>query len=308
MWQTDFTLLQESLKKDLVPAVIGAGACLLFLRSGFLGFFFLVPLGFMAFRYNYTVAWKTLFLAIAGNLILSFIINSARGNLSAAIAWDIMYFSLLASIFTWVIAPFPSFSLKIPGSMRLMLGSCVGAALFIWLFYQAMATPAFTQYIDTMINTILALYQSSGSDVVQNALLQSITAEMVLETMKSILLRGGSLISCVILLFAGRQISMALVRIVYRNSFRDTEGNPVKAGTFSSFHVHPNMIWVLSVSLPMIILVNIFKLEIPEIILWNLLILCGILYLAQGFGIMRFFLAKPAVSPFLRFFLPQSCY
>ena len=185
-----------------------------------------------------------------------------------------------------------------------MLGSCVGAALFIWLFYQAMATPAFTQYIDTMINTILALYQSSGSDVVQNALLQSITAEMVLETIKSILLRGGSLISCVILLFAGRQISMALVRIVYRNSFRDTEGNPVKAGTFSSFHVHPNMIWVLSVSLPMIILVNIFKLEIPEIILWNLLILCGILYLAQGFGIMRFFLAKPAVSPFLRFFLP----
>ena len=45
------------------------------------------------------------------------------------------------------------------------------------------------------------------------------------------------------------------------------------------------------------------KLEIPEIILWNILILCAILYLAQGLGILQFFLARPTVSPSFKLLL-----
>jgi uncharacterized protein YybS (DUF2232 family) len=47
-------------------------------------------------------------------------------------------------------------------------------------------------------------------------------------------------------------------------------------------------------------LTRISGLEIPEIILWNILVLCTIMYLAQGLGILQFFLSRPSISPFLK--------
>jgi hypothetical protein len=59
-------------------------------------------------------------------------------------------------------------------------------------------------------------------------------------------------------------------------------------------------IWVLSVSLFLVIAMRILKWTVPEIILWNILTLCAILYLAQGLGILQHITAAPGMPPFLR--------
>jgi hypothetical protein len=276
---------------------MGAGACLFFLRSGFLNLFFLVPLGFLAFRFNYRIVWTALVITAAGNALFA-LTAAARSIPPVEILWDILYFTTMASLFTWITAPPPGLSVRVSGGIRLISGSCLGAVLFTVILFRAMASPGFSEYIDSWLSMVISFYQSSGSDVVQNALLESLSPAIVMDLMKSLVLRGGSLISCVLLFFISRQISLGLVRF----SLREKGG-----GSLIPFHAYPALIWIFSVSLPLVIFAKVLKFEIPEIILWNILILCGILYFAQGLGIMQFFLARPAVSPFLRFSLYVLC-
>ena len=281
-------------KKNLVPALIGAGVCLFFLRGGFLSFFFLIPLGFLIFRYDYRAACTALVFTLAGRIALALVTAFTYGISLSGIIWDLLYFTLMASLFIWINSPPPFLSFGIQGSMRFIAGSCLGALLFTIIFLRAMASPEFAGEIDTLINTLLSFNRSSGSDVVQNALLEGISAEMVLAMMKTVMFRGGSLVSCVFLFFFSRQISLMLARLICRER---------KGSTLAAFHVYPAVIWVLSASLLLVVLASVTKLEIPEIILWNILILCVILYLAQGFGIMQFFLSKASTPPFLRMLL-----
>jgi hypothetical protein len=70
--------------------------------------------------------------------------------------------------------------------------------------------------------------------------------------------------------------------------------------TLAFFHVNPIMIWVFSAALLLVVLTRILRMQIPEIILWNILVLCVILYLAQGLGIIQFLLSRSSLSPFLK--------
>jgi hypothetical protein len=175
-----------------------------------------------------------------------------------------------------------------------MAGSCAGALFFTGIFFRAMASPGFSEEINSLIDMFISLNRSSGADVVKNALLESITAELILDMMKSIMLRGGSLISCVLLFFISRQISLTIARLALRE-----KGIPA----LMAFRVYPVIIWVLSASLLLVVFTSVTKLEIPEIILWNILILCVMLYLAQGLGIMQFFLYRNSTPPLLRMLL-----
>ncbi|MCL2880397.1 MAG: DUF2232 domain-containing protein, partial [Treponema sp.] len=51
-------------------------------------------------------------------------------------------------------------------------------------------------------------------------------------------------------------------------------------------HAPGRTIWVLSVCLGMVLVFHRLQLKIPEIITWNLLVICGIVFLAQGAGIV----------------------
>jgi len=290
-------LYSETLRKNIVPALVGAGICLFFQHSGFFSLFFLVPLGVVAYRYNYRVAWGTFLIAVLGNVFFALVTAAFRAVPLTEAVWDILYFAVMALLFTWVIAPPPGFTARVSGSIRLMIGSCLGALLFTGIFFRMMASPDFSGYLNSAINTLVSLYRSSGSDVVQNALLDSLSADMILNAMKSIMLRGGSLVSCVLLFFICRQISLAIVRLFMRRA------KVQAAGSLMGFHVYPVIIWVLSVSLLLVVVVKAAKLEIPEIILWNILVFCVILYLAQGLGILQFFFVRPSMPPFLRLIL-----
>jgi hypothetical protein len=123
------------------------------------------------------------------------------------------------------------------------------------------------------------------------------------------MLRGGSLVSCVLLFFVCCQIILILARLSFRLFGKNFQGKNSGETMFNGinplalFHVNPKVIWVFSSSLLLVVITKAMKFEIPEIILWNILVICSILYLAQGLGIMQFFLIKPSFSHFLRMIL-----
>ena len=296
---TDFPLNSGSLKKDVIPALVGAGICLFFQRSGLLTFFFLVPLGFLSLKFGRRAALIALGFTVLGNIL--FALGRIASVPGTEIIWDLVYFAAIASIFTWIMTPLPNINMsgRLSGGMRFILGSCLGALIFTGIFFRVIASPDFSGYMMSLLNTLVSAYRSSGSNVVEIALLDSLTPDVVLDLMRSVMLRGGSLISSVLLFFVCRQMSFALARIFLRNR-RAGEERPVP---LMLFHVREALIWVLSGSLLLVVLTRALKFEIPEIILWNILILCGILYFAQGLGILQFFTARPWFSPFLRLFL-----
>ena len=287
-------------RKELIPALIGAGVCLFFSRSSLLVLFFVLPLGFLAYRYGYRVAWSALFFAVMGNMFLAMGTALTHGFPLTGIFWGVFYFAAVASIFTWITAPPPALSLKVCSTVRLIIGSSLASLLLMGMFFRIMASPNFSENIALITNSVMAR-GSAGSDVVQSALLSEVTPEMVLNFMTSTVLRGGALISSLLLFFVCRQISFILARLFVRN--KPPTSNLLEVNSLLVFRVHPMAIWVLSGALLLLVLTNRANLEIPGIILWNILILCGILYLAQGMGIVQFFLARATLTPFLKLLL-----
>jgi len=211
-----------------------------------------------------------------------------------------LYFSMITSIFVLIYAPPPFLKARVTGLVRFIAGCCLGSALFVGVFYRIMISPGFSAYVSSVLDNLVSKYFFSPSDVVQNALMASITGDSIVELMKSLVLRGGGLASITLMFFISRQISL----FFYRVSSARMRGTRIpNVSSLAAFHVSPRLIWVLSFSLLFLVLTRIIKLEVPEIILWNVLVLCIILYFAQGSGILQFFLTKPSIPFFHRFLL-----
>ena len=288
-------------RKGLIPALIGAGVCLLFSRSSLLILFFLIPLGFLAFRYGYRVAWNAVLFAVAGNMLLAMGTALTRGFAPTGFLWGVFAFTFMVSVFTWVTAPPPGFSLKFCATARLVIGSSLASLLFIDFFFRAMASPYFLEHVGTVTQAMAARQAAAGSDVVRNALFAEMTPEMLIHVIRSTVLRGGALVFSALMFFICRQTAFLLARLFARD--KPLGANSHEVNSLALFRAHPALIWVLSVSLLLAVLASMANLEIPGILLWNILIVCGILYLAQGIGILQFFLAGTAITPFLKLLL-----
>ena len=295
-------------KKTFIPALIGAILSLTLAKSGSFSFFYLVPLGFVAYRYSYKTAWLTFLFAVIGNIVWNIVLTLGASDKSLAdlIFWDVFYFVSMIFIFTWITAPPPNFGFKISGPLRLITGSCFGALVLTLVFFRAMASQGFSEYLNYLLDSFIAAYSSSRINVVENARLDMLSLDLVLQAIKSFMLRGGSLASCVLLFFVSGQAGILLMRFSMRFRLpgslwtKSAETNSPERNSLLLFHVNPQVIWVFSVSLFLVVISRTLKLEIPEIILWNVLVICVILYLAQGFGILQFILLKPSFPNFLR--------
>jgi hypothetical protein len=312
----------------VLPVFIGALLCVFLLRSGIFALFFLVPLGFISFKYESKTAWTSFAFAALGNAILVIRNQIAGGLPFEAVFWDVIYFTAMIFLFTWMITPpsalffgKKSFVLhsapglkgaasEIPGSplqsriFRFACASGLGAIMLTVTFYKAVSSPDFYEYLSYMFDTVLSAYRSSASEVVEIALIDSISAASIIESVKTVMLRGGSLISCVLLFSVCRQLSFFLVWITSRKKRESSQRmNFLNENSLVAFKVNSQVIWIFSGALFLVVITRIIKLEIPEIVLWNILIFCVILYFAQGLGIIQFFFARPAISPFLRLLL-----
>jgi hypothetical protein len=96
----------------------------------------------------------------------------------------------------------------------------------------------------------------------------------------------------VALFAASRQLSLLVAALVRRKR---------PGGSLAAFHVRSECIWALSFSLLAIVAGLSGGIAPLEIAGWNILVLCAILYVAQGGGIAIFFLAS--FPPGMRFAL-----
>jgi hypothetical protein len=161
---------------------------------------------------------------------------------------------------------------------------------------------AFFEMIRTQAEALSALYAAStGADVVARSLTeQYVTAEYIQETLVFVALRGGMVVSCMAIFFISRQLALTISFFIRRAK---TGGLQTSRGSLITFHSPQRLIWVLSGSLLFILLGRNLKIAPLEIVAWNILVICGILYLAQGGGIVTYFLTHAAMPPLMRFFL-----
>jgi hypothetical protein len=276
-----------------LPAVISAAVSVGLVQSGFSVVFFLLPLGIMAYCYNAGTAWLSLLLTTLGNGLwsLALVLFFSYGWKGSAL--DLFYCTVMAVIFTWITAPpfrGPRF-LRLPAAYRLIVGSVLAALVFAPILYRIRGDAGAYGFIKGQAEVLSSLYAAGGADVVQRSLMESyLTPERILETLEAVALRGGVVVSCLLFFFISRQISLTVGRIFRRARF----------GGIAGFHVESRCIWVLSFSLLAILFGVWVKITPIEVIAWNILVICIMLYLAQGWGILVYFLAGTAIPPLLR--------
>jgi hypothetical protein len=282
-------------KRALIPVLICAILSVLLMRTGFLSFLFLVPLGFSAVAYNPAAAWFAFVLAaiLNGALSLGFSLYYQSGAVGFAL--DILHFTVLTLGFTWIMTGGTNglFLPRIRTMYRFIAAAVAGGAAFLIVGYVTRSSAGFAALVQSQAEMLSSAYiSSSGADAVRRSFLEHfLTPDTVMEAITLVALRGGALALVFILLFVNRQISLSLAWIFRRRR---------SAQSLSNFHVPANAIWGLSLSLAAVLLGKIAGLVIPEIIAWNVLVICVILFLAQGGGIALYTLTRRPLPPMMR--------
>jgi hypothetical protein len=280
-------LLPRIGKAALIPALICGGASVLLMRAGFFTLFFLVPLGMCAVAFGPVAAWVGAVCAVLGNGVWS-VGFSLRYGLSSA-GLDTLYFAVLSLGFTWIMtgnAIFPSMP-PVRTAFRFVAASAAGALVFLLMIFSLGNDEVFSAALRSQIEAVASSYiLSSGADAAQQALLgQMLTADRVIDVFLMVILRGGALFSAFSLFFFSRQFAFILARL-----FRRQGGSA--AGDLIGFFAPRRTIGVLSLCLPVILLCRMISLKTVEIAAWNLLVICAIMFFAQGGGIVLFKLAR----------------
>ncbi|MCL2214575.1 MAG: hypothetical protein FWC06_05120 [Treponema sp.] len=245
-------------KHALVTIIVCTALSLFFMRTGVLTFIYLVPLGYAviasgSFLYTFLAA------ALANIVILIISNNLSSGNPSNM--WmDILYLTVLFLMYTWVVG-----GKNIRTAYRIIVASATGAAFFLFTVYR-------------MDSVFFLIFTEAA-----NELFPGIVSMEMMETVRSIIFRGGALVSMLFLFFVNRQLAISVVWLIKKQRI----GRGL-TGFFAPF----SAIWVFSGALATIIMAGIFRIEILEILAWNVFIICAIIYLAQGAGILMYLLAQ----------------
>jgi hypothetical protein len=281
-----------------IAALVCAFISVMLMQSGFLSFLFLVPLGYIAAAYTIHTARRAFAGAIGLNILLSLGLSFFSESSFSFRLLDILYHTVMSLAFFWIMAP-PErgFSLlRIRTVYRLIGGAAAGALVFLFIMYTSLNNTGFSALIRSQAEMLSSLYiRSSGADAVRRSFLEhQINPDRVLELLKLGALRGGAAVSCLILFFFSRQASRFLARIIRHVS---------PSGSLRGFHVPSASIWFLSSSLAFVLGSRVLEIPVLETAAWNVLIISGMLFLAQGGGIALYILSRRAMSPMIRFFL-----
>ena len=283
-----------------IPALICAGVSVMLMRAGFFMFFFLVPLGFCAAVYGPVAAWLGAVFAVLGNGVWSAGFSMRYGG-GMNVGMDMLYFTVLVVGFTWIMAGytvFPSIP-RVRTVFRFAVASAAGALVFFAVIFSMGNDEGFSDELRSQIEAIASSYiVSSGADAAQQAFLeQTLTADRIIGGFLMIILRGGALFSAFVLFFLNRQAAFILARLFRRQS-RLQRGSV--AGDLTGFYAPRKAIWVFSLCLPVILLCRTASLEMVEVVAWNFLVMCAIMFFAQGGGIVLFNLARRPMSTIMR--------
>jgi hypothetical protein len=292
--------LRRESKLYLAP-LLCAVACIIIMRAGVIAVFFLIPLGFCFIVFGQLAAWFSFILAVLGNAVLSVGFSLAYGAGLAGAGIEIAYFAVLALGYTWVMAGNPPYiQLPIPHVrtvFRFTAASVAGTLTFLGMVFVVGRMEGLFSVFRTQAEAIAAAFiTASGADAAQQAYLErTLTPDRIIDTIVGIILRGGALFSFFAMLFLSRQLAYIIARVVRRKGEHFY-------GDLIAFHVPPRTMWVLIICLPAIMIFRMISLEIAEIAVWNVLIICIMMFLAQGGGIVLFNLVRRPMTGTMRLF------
>jgi len=293
--QTDKPVLYGG-KSLLVPVLICAVLCAALIRIGILSLFFLVPLGFCAVAFGPAVAWFSFVFTAIGNAVLSAGLSIRYGAGLAGVGLEVLLFTVLALGFTWIMAgnPWP-FMPRARTAFRFIAASIAGSLVMLGVIYSIFKDENFLAQAHSQIEAISSnLIASSAADPLQQEAMERILApDKIIEAIFSLSFRGGSLVTLFVLFFINRQIAFIMARLIMKKR-ENVNGDLIR------FHAPKKTIWVFSLCLPVIVASGIFSLNYIGIAAWNVLIICAILFLAQGGGIVQHFLARRPIPVFMR--------
>ena len=230
---------------------------MLLMRTGFLTMFYLVPLGYAVLSCGSFMF--TFFTAVLTNLVIFLFSNMSSSGSPTDALIEIIYLSVLIFLFTWVVG-----GKKVRTAYRIILAASLCALIFIFV-------------LSRIGTQLYAVFMETAEEIMPGL----VTREMF-DIIKNILLRGGALASIVIMLYASRQIAVGLLWLIKKQR---------KGKGLAAFYAPLNTIWVFSGSLATVITASVFGIEILSIIAWNVFIICVIIFLAQGAGVLTHFLA-----------------
>jgi hypothetical protein len=284
-------------KSLLVPALICAALCAALIRTSFLSFFFLVPLGFCAVAFNPAAAWFSFVLAAVGSAVLSAGLSIRYGLGLASAGLEALFFTVLALGFTWIMAGNHPYSLpflpRARTAFRFIAASIAGSLVLLGMIYSISKNENFLAQVRFRIEAISSsLIASSAADPVQQEAMERILVpDKIIETVFSLSFRGAALVLMFFLFFISRKIAFIMARLIMR---RQENGDLIR------FHAPHGTIWVFSLCLPVIVACSVFSLNYIGIAAWNILIICAILFLAQGGGVVQHYLARRPMPVFMR--------
>jgi hypothetical protein len=263
----------EGQRSILVPALLCAVLSAALVRSGAFSLLFLLPLGFMAGAYNSAGIWLSWAAALALNGIISIIPHLRSG--SSGWGFGFLFFAVMSLGFTWIMAG--GSRINIRTLYRFTFAGAAGAFIFLLNLRALGENAAFRELVKAQAEVMLSAY-SSQADAVRRSLLENaLTAENLIGFINQFFSKGGAFASCLLFFFVSREAAMVLARLVGRRK---------QAIALRGFHAPSGTIWALSLSLGAVLVFRGIGLSVMEIIAWNSLALCGIIYLAQGAGIV----------------------
>jgi hypothetical protein len=269
--------------------LLGGLASVLLRHMGFMGFFFLVPLGLTALLSGFRGALAACFAALILESAFAAAVFWGEGGGAAEILPGLLYAALVMGVFVWIMSP--------PGAVRtarrFMAGAAAVTALFLFmaggLFYGGEFRAMFRPQAEFLSSLYAA---SSEGDAVRRSVMEEFfTADHILDILDMLVKRGGALGSSMILFFVSRRLSFFAARVA---------GSGFRSETLPGFHAPPETIWILSFSLLGILFFRMVSFGIGETAAWNAMVLSAIVFFAQGGGIVLWFLSRKSFSPVLR--------
>jgi hypothetical protein len=278
-------------------ALVGAAVSLIFVRTGFLGWLFLLPLGLAAYCCNPRTAWLSALVALGGNSLIVLGLVWFMDYDPRFQGWGAVYYALTVLVFTWIVVPplWTQRRIPVPAAYRLVLGAVIASAAMAPLFYWAQNDQEVRGLVLGQADAAASLYAaggSSGGDAVQRFFSEQLTPELILDSIIFIGLRGGMVVSCLLFLVLSRQLALMITRFVRHIQ---------PGGNLIAFHTGSWLIWGLSFSLAAVLLGRLTGIGFMEIAGWNILVLCASLYLAQGGGIALYLFARAPLPVGFRF-------
>ncbi|MCL2184892.1 MAG: hypothetical protein FWB86_03420 [Treponema sp.] len=303
-------------KTTLIIIAVCVAISIIFMKSGFLSMFYLAPLGYAALISG---SMQITFAAIAlVNIIVTIFINLFSGNnqfslFEGNLLIEILYFSAIFFMFIWIAG-----GKRIRTAYRLILSSAaVSAAFFIFVW----RNESFNSLLNDLSRSLSFFFNNElRNEALLNQETSQINAEAaresVLEMIKSISLRGGLFFSMLLMFFINYQLTYAFILLTKRFKIKAaekflTEKKQKFPLGIINFLAPANAIWFLSGSLATVLIARLYKIEIIEILAWNVFIICAIIFLTQGAGILMLYLERKSavfrlIFGFLLFFTVLS--